>query len=179
MSVKLRVEDITAEAKELSFVEPEQELNRILARGSVNEYRLETPIAVDVAYYRAGTELFFQGVLKAMTRACCARCAEEFELPRERAFHYVLAPRVIGYDRQADLRAEDLEFSLYEGEQVDLTPLIREQMLLALTERPVCREECQGLCPHCGANLNDGDCGCRDEAFDPRLSVLRSIKGRN
>ncbi|MGH8012634.1 MAG: YceD family protein [Candidatus Binataceae bacterium] len=176
--MKLRVEDITAEAKELSFAESEQEVNRILAQGPLVEYRLEASIAVDLSYYRAGTELFFQGELQARTWARCARCAEEFELSRERAFRYVLAPRVIGYDHQADLRAEDLEFSLYEGEQVDLTPLIREQVLLALTERPVCREECQGLCPHCGANLNEGDCGCRDEAFDSRLAALRSLKAR-
>jgi uncharacterized protein len=179
IAMKLRVEDITAEAKEISFGEPEHEINRILASGPLTEYRLERPIAVELAYYRAGTELFFQGTLEGQAQAFCARCVEEFAATRKRRFRYVLAPRAVGYDNQADLRAEDLEFSLYDGEEVDLTPLIREQMLLALTERPLCREDCRGLCPHCGANLNESDCDCRTESFDPRLAVLRSLKGRH
>jgi DUF177 domain-containing protein len=84
----------------------------------------------------------------------------------------------MGYDGQSDLKVEDLEFSYYDGEEVDLTPLIREQTLLALPTRPLCREDCRGLCPRCGANLNQGDCGCPTEAGDPRLSVLRSLTVR-
>jgi uncharacterized protein len=48
--------------------------------------------------------------------------------------------------------------------------------LLALTERPLCRDECRGLCPRCGTNLNERDCGCTTEANDPRLAVLRNLK---
>jgi DUF177 domain-containing protein len=58
-----------------------------------------------------------------------------------------------------------------------LTPLVREQVLLALTDRPLCREDCRGLCPQCGANLNEKVCGCAVEKLDPRLSVLRALKG--
>jgi uncharacterized protein len=176
--VKLRVDDITADAKELSFSEPEGEINRALGLGPIREYRLEGPVSVVLSYYRAGTELFFGGELTAATVASCARCAEEFIAPSGRSFRYVLAPRSIGDDNNADLRAEDLEFSLYDGEEVNLTPLIREQMLLALPTRPLCREDCRGLCPRCGANLNECDCGCVIESPDARLSVLRSIKVR-
>jgi uncharacterized protein len=178
VAVKLRVDDITADAKELAFSEPEGEINRALGLGPIREYRLEGPVSVVLSYYRAGTELFFRGELTAATVATCARCAEEFIAPSDRSFRYVLAPRSIGDERNADLRAEDLEFSLYEGEEVNLTPLIREQMLLALPTRPLCREDCRGLCPRCGANLNEGDCGCVIENADARLSVLRSIKLR-
>jgi uncharacterized protein len=59
-----------------------------------------------------------------------------------------------------------------------LTPLIREQMILALPTRPLCQEDCRGLCPRCGANLNERDCGCNLETGDARLAVLRSIKVR-
>src|ERR1700720_522543 len=176
--VKPRIEDITADAKELSFSEPEGEINRALGLGPIREYHLEGPVNVVLSYYRAGTELFFRGELTAATVASCARWAEEFIAPSGRSFRYVLAPRAIGDDSNGDLRVEDLEFSLYEGEEVNLTPLIREQMLLALPTRPLCREDCRGLCPRCGANLNDGDCGCVIESGDARLSVLRSIKVR-
>ena len=174
--MKLRVDDITAEAREISFAEPEAEINRTLGRGPVNEYRLDRPIQVGLSFYKAGTELFLTGEVEAKATACCARCAEEFKAERRRPFRYVLAPKSIGYDGDAEQRSDDLEFSLYEGDEVDLTPLIREQVLLALTDRPLCQEDCRGLCPQCGANLNESACGCRSERFDPRLAVLRTLK---
>lgn len=174
--MKLRVDDITAEGREISFVEPQQEINRTLARGPLHEYVVRAPLQVSLSYYRAGTEIFISGSLEASTTAACSRCAEEFELPSHRRFRYVLAPRAIGDDKDFALKAEDLEFSFYNGEEVDLTPLVREQALLALAERPLCREDCRGLCPHCGANLNQGDCGCRPAGLDPRFAVLRTLK---
>ncbi len=175
--MKLRIEDITAEAKELSFEEPQGELNRVLETGPVHEFRVEGPIGVKIAYYRAGTELFFSGALHAPTHAVCARCAEEFELDSQRAFRFVLTPRVVGYNDKND--AEDLELSVYEGDEVDLSPLIREQLLLSLPTRPLCREDCRGLCPRCGANLNAGQCGCSAAELDPRLGALRQLKVRS
>ena len=173
--MKLRVDDITAEGREISFAEPQHEVNRTLGRGTLHEY-VKAPLQVSLSYYRAGTDIFITGTLDAATTAACSRCAEECELPSHRRFRYVLAPRAMGEDKDFALKAEDLEFSFYQGEEIDLTPLIREQALLALAERPLCREDCQGLCPHCGANLNQGDCGCSPAGLDPRLSVLRTLK---
>jgi uncharacterized protein len=174
--VKLRIDDITADPKEISFNEPEQDVNHILEKGPIREYRVEGPIGVDVSYYRSGMDLFLSGQIKTRTEATCARCAEEFEAQYDRPFRLVLSPKVAGYGNEKDLRADDLEFSLYEGEDIDLSPLIREQILLALPTRPLCREDCQGLCPRCGSNRNRVQCDCRAESFDPRLEVLRSIK---
>lgn len=174
--MKLRVDDISADTRELSFLEPEQEINRVLGQGTPAEYHLPAAIAVKVSHYRAGTEVFLEGEVSARAGAACARCAEDFATVKSRRFRYVLAPRVVGDDKHPDLRAEDLEFSFYDGEEIDLTPLVREQMLLALGDRPICREDCKGLCPRCGANLNEGACGCRSEAPDPRFAVLRSLK---
>jgi uncharacterized protein len=173
--VKIRIEDITADAKELAFAEPEQEINRVLGQGPIREYHLEGPVRVSVSFYRAGMELFFAGDLKTDTRAVCARCAEEVDVSADRPFRYVLSPKSVGYDGD-DPGAEDLEFSMYEGEEVDLSPLIREQVLLALPTRPLCRDDCRGLCPHCGVNLNRATCDCRVETLDPRLEALRSLK---
>lgn len=174
--MKIRVEDITAEAKQLSFDEPEVELNRILDRGPVREFWVEGPISVTVSYYRAGTELFFMGGLHAITRAVCARCAEEFAAPSDRSFRFVLSPRAIGLGEKNDPGYEDLEFSVYDGGEIDLSPLVREQVLLSLPTRPLCGEQCRGLCPRCGINLNHAQCECSPATGDPRLAVLRAVK---
>lgn len=173
--MKLRIDDITAEAKELGFEEPEAQVNAIFERRPPQEYRIEGPIGVTISYYRAGTDLFFSGKLRAATRAICARCTDEFVWPDERSFRFVLTPRSVGMDSKG-IQDEDLELSLYEGEEIDLGPLICEQFLLSLPTRPLCAEDCRGLCPHCGANLNQAECGCTENSFDQRFAVLRSLK---
>ena len=84
--MKLRLEDITAEAKEVSFAEPEMEINRTLAQGPVRKYHVNAPIAVRLSYYRAGTDLFFAGELKAQTVATCARCERTLTAPTSAHF---------------------------------------------------------------------------------------------
>jgi uncharacterized protein len=70
---------------------------------------------------------------------------------------------------QADVAPEDAE-EIYplSGDQLDLEPLARDAVLLELPLAPLCREECRGLCPTCGANLNEGSCTCSEAARDPR-----------
>lgn len=176
IAVKLRIEEITAEEQELEFRAPEHEVNRLLERGPVCEYRLRQPFAVRLSYYRAGMELFFAGALNAEMSAICARCAEEFQAPSRREFRFVLAPRVLGEGGRRDLATEDLEFSTYAGEEIDLLPLVSEQLLLALPMRPLCAEDCRGLCPRCGANLNSASCACAQASADSRFAVFRSLK---
>jgi DUF177 domain-containing protein len=174
--LKLRVDDITVEAKELAFAEPEAALNRTLAGGPVHEFILTEPVAVTVSYYRAGTELFFNGELRAATIAVCARCAEEFETLNKRSFRYISVPRVIGEHNGRGERVDDLEFAVYDGDEVDLAPMVQEQVLLALAARPLCREECRGLCPQCGLNLNEHQCTCRAGRLDSRMAIVRTLK---
>ena len=174
--MKLKVDDIAAEAKELSFREPEEEVNRLLSRGDGGEWRFKAPIEVELSYYRAGTELFFEGRLAAATGAACARCAEEFEGAIERPFRFIMSPRAIAAEADAPDEPGDGEYAVYDGDEIDLSPLIREELLLALPTRPLCREDCRGLCPRCGTNLNQGECRCPEPAGDPRFAVLRSLK---
>ena len=174
--MKLRIDDITAQVKEIQFVEPEAEVNRLLDQGPIREYRVKRPFSVELSHYRSGMELFFSGSLHAEVTATCARCAEDFSVASDRDFRFVLAPKSLGDLNGKDLNAEDLEFSLYAGEEVDLSPLMREQLLLALPTRPLCQEGCRGLCPQCGVNLNLKSCSCSARKPDPRFEALNSLK---
>jgi DUF177 domain-containing protein len=177
--MKLRVEEITAEAREIAFLEPEEEINRILDTGAFRDCRMSGPISVTMSYYRAGTEVFIEGDLSARITGVCGRCAEEFVGHSARKFRYVLAPKVIGdFADGAALHAEDVEYSQYQGDEIDLSPSIREQVILALPSRALCRDDCRGLCPICGINRNFGSCACARIEPDARLAVLRSFKVR-
>jgi uncharacterized protein len=175
--MKIALDDIKASPKQLSYTEDVEELNARLGR-PVQDYRVMRGLQVDVEYYRAGLELFFTGTLHGEVHGSCARCLEDYAFPFERPFAFVLMPRASGLvshgRERPGLSADDMELSQYEGDEVDLTPLVHEQMILALPTRPLCGEGCRGLCSQCGVDLNTETCGCTAPR-DPRLAVLHGL----
>src|SRR5690606_34908452 len=71
---------------------------------------------------------------------------------------------------------DDADEDVFEGKTIDLDPIYREQLLLALPMNALCEESCQGLCSRCGQNLNDAKCGCDVREVDPRLAALKNVK---
>jgi len=118
----------------------------------------------------AGTDRFyFSGHLAGVARDACRRCLVEVETPVQEDVHLLFAESGGEDDDDPDVypiaaRAHDL----------DLRPAIREEWLLAVPPLVVCKEDCKGLCPHCGADLNAGACSCAP-ARDPRWDALRSL----
>jgi uncharacterized protein len=173
--VRIRLQDIEADEKELTFEEPTEGLNALLAQAPVQDYRFPAPATVEVRCYRSGDELFFSGQVQGTVCGQCARCLELFDFDLVSDFSFVFVPRRAGEGLEDD-EGEEADLSFYEGEEVDLSPSLRERVLLSLPTLPLCREECRGLCPMCGANRNLEVCGCKGETGDPRLAVLRGLK---
>jgi uncharacterized protein len=173
-AVKIPIEQIQESEKSLDFEQETQEVNQALALSNSMDYRFHDPVKVHVDYYRSGNDLFFRGHLAGPLAGTCARCLGSFPLSLERDFALVLKPEPTSGPRDHSDRDEALAF--YRGDEVDLSPLLREEILLALPTRPLCREECSGLCPQCGIDRNAGSCDCATAWTDPRLQVLRSLK---
>jgi len=173
--VKFNVHEIEEVAKERAYDESTAALNDLLGRGEESDYTFELPARVQVEYYRAGQELFFNGQIRGSVSGRCARCVDAYTFELVKEFSLVLVPRR-DLRAEVELNQEDLDLSFYDGDTVDLSPLVREQLLLALPTRPLCGEACKGLCPQCGANLNRQPCQCTTAADDPRLAVLRALK---
>ena len=174
--MKLNVHEIEEDAKRLVFDEPTEGLNDLLVHGEVHDFDFPAAVSVRLDYYRAGQELFFQGRISGTVTGHCGRCLEAYAFPLEVDFHVVLVPKTDDLTPAAELSDEELDLSVYEGEVVDLAPLLREQVILALPTRPLCDDGCKGLCPGCGVNLNVERCRCAAAVGDPRLAVLRNIK---
>lgn len=172
--MKFHVRDIEEAAKELRYDEPTRDLAQLLA-APVSDFQLPATLTVQLTYYRAGADLFFQGTVEGEVTGCCSRCLEEYAFPLVVNFSFVFTPHHEGQDDR-EIEEDDTDLSYYAGEEVDLSPLLREQVLLALPTRPICRDSCAGLCPHCGVNRNTTTCDCREERGDPRLAVLKTIK---
>lgn len=165
----IRVADLKEEARQLEFVEPASALNsQVDASRGADDQHFDRDLAVVAEIYRSEHDVFFQGSVDGSVLAVCARCLEEFERPLHRDFRFVILPRPA-----ADDDAEDDEgVGHYSGEDIDLSPLVREQALLALDSIPLCSESCRGLCAGCGANLNREECGCGDSARGPMAAQL-------
>ena len=173
--MRLRVRDIEETAKELIYDESTSELNPLLEHGPVHDFAFVGPAAVQLRYYRSGQELFLGGEIRARVVGQCARCLESFEFSHAPRFAFMLVPRE-GRWAEEDLADGGGDLAWYEGEEIDVSPMLRERMLLALPTLPLCREGCAGLCAQCGRNLNDGACTCAAAVGDPRLAVLRTLK---
>jgi uncharacterized protein len=134
--------------------------------------------------------ILLEGRFTLDAKAECRRCLGPVAVKVPVQFHLDL----VDSGRIADLtpsgRAEDDENApvagsfapeeadevFFSGKEIDLFPVLQEQLLLALPLYVTCREECQGLCQVCGANLNEGECGCERKPLDPRLAALKDIK---
>ena len=119
----------------------------------------------------------FSGRIRTSARLPCSRCLEDYSLPLDLPFDllYTTAPdAAAGADNRID---EDMVTRIhYDGARIDLRALLSEQLYLGLPLKPLCRPDCLGLCPHCGTNLNTGDCACAEERTeDPRLRVLKNL----
>ncbi|OLD18693.1 MAG: hypothetical protein AUI85_04510 [Acidobacteriales bacterium 13_1_40CM_3_55_5] len=109
----------------------------------------------------------------------CARCLEPVVQPVARNFDLLYRP--LGVDagqKELSVTTTEAEVSYYQGEGLLLEDAVREQVLLALPLKVICREDCKGLCPHCGKNLNTEQCSCAEPLEDPRWSALKEIRNK-
>lgn len=155
-------------------------------------FRPVAPAPGSVRLTKVGPDVLIKGAYQLTVQTDCKRCAEDTELNLPVQFTVNLVPAKKVYvaeeDDSADLK-DDLgskeagTFGLdaadqetFDGRTIDLDPILREQVLLALPMDAVCREDCKGLCPQCGQNLNEKKCGCDPKVIDPRLAALKNFK---
>ncbi len=122
-------------------------------------------------------DILVRGHLEGELTLSCGRCLEPYAAPLETDFDLLMAPGPweVGAEEE-ELTPQDLDQDFYNGENVDLEAVIREQIILTVPLKPLCREDCRGLCPVCGANLNLETCGCKVEKNDSPLANLVKLK---
>jgi len=128
-----------------------------------------------------GQTVHVQGHLSAAVSLECGRCLERFSLPLEQDLDLFFLRHE--EDRQlpedeVELSERDMVVAYYQNDQVDLGEIVREHVFLTIPMRRLCREDCQGICPTCGANRNTTQCSCSDDSIDPRLMPLKQLLDR-
>lgn len=124
-------------------------------------------------------DIRLRGRVTAGLELQCARCLEAVPQNVDRKFELLYRP--LGVDAGRDelsVTDAEAEIGYYQGEGILLEDVLREQLLLALPLKTVCREDCKGLCPRCGKNLNQEQCSCTVPMEDPRWEALKDIRSR-
>jgi len=135
---------------------------------------LDSPLHVKAKVSKAADKFLVQGRIRGGLRIRCDRCLEPFHRELESEFHVALVfPREGSGQVEIELLDEDLEVDFIKGDQIDLDDIVREQIYLTLPMSAVCSEHCRGLCPVCGANLNERSCRCRSAEGHPAFPTLR------
>lgn len=116
------------------------------------------------------------GDINAKVRLNCSRCLKEFELPLESTFvnYYERRP---SREKEKELRPEDIDVNYLKADELDTDELLLGQISLEVPMQPLHSEACKGLCPKCGADLNQGECGCsKDEKTSSKFAKLKDFK---
>jgi uncharacterized protein len=145
-----------------------------------SEYRVAGPVALVLDVQKLGAEAFgVTGRVSGRLEMDCSRCLEPFEVPVDASFELRYVPQTENTgEGEREIGDDDLTTAFYREGMLDLIDLMREQFVLALPMKPLCREDCRGLCAACGTNLNKGQCDCTPHWEDPRLAALKSLLPR-
>lgn len=118
-----------------------------------------------------------EGEIVADVEIECSRCLQpanqKMTIPYSVSY---ITPEHYTEEKETELSEDDLQVSIFDGSQIDINELIREQILLNLPEQSFCTEDCKGLCQQCGANRNLIDCNCDEKEIDPRWAALKNLK---
>ena len=143
-------------------------------------YQIVAPVELEFDIHKDKDKFRLEGHLRTELELPCSRCLDPYRLAVDADFDQRYLPAsAASTDPDREVQEDDLETSYYSDDQIDLAELMREQFYLALPMKPLCRDECRGLCPHCGTNLNTGACDCSPVWDDPRLAALKAIKEKN
>ena len=139
-------------------------------------YRIVAPVDLAFEIHKNKDKFRMVGTVATELELPCSRCLDTFRLPIAAPFDVRYLPAAVAStDVEREVDDEDLETSYYRNGTIDLRELLREQFYLALPMKPLCREECRGLCAQCGTNLNTGTCDCTPVWEDSRLAALKGL----
>ncbi len=134
-------------------------------------------IQVDVRIQESGEEYFCQGTVKASVNVECSRCLNGFDKEIESTIDFIACAESLhaDVDEKDVLDSEDYAYFVGGDIKADISDILRQAIILSLSLKPLCSDDCQGLCSQCGINLNEQSCSCETEQIDPRWESLKEL----
>lgn len=170
--MRIERENLEGGKGDFAHVYQPEELNPIDER-----VRLTEPAAVTGKIRLSGNEVLVNGHIETRAQVECDRCLQPVEAPvsADFALEYITGS---DYESRevAELAEAEMSVSVFDGESIDVDEIVKEQILLAVPTRMLCREDCKGICPECGIDRNTGECTCVADDIDPRWAALKNLK---
>jgi uncharacterized protein len=175
--MRIRVDEIPESGRFLHLHWDEERLGRFLAPDDPFELELVRPVNVDLEINRRPDHVHVEGTIQGVLRLVCHRCLEPFEWNLNEPVDVYLVPAPpVETQEEVELEAEELDYDFFDGEVIEVDQLIAEQIFLSIPFKVLCSEDCRGLCPRCGANLNLEPCKCRKDTGDSPFAGLTALK---
>jgi uncharacterized protein len=138
---------------------------------------LDSPLEVHIGISKVGNKYALDGRFSGHFQIICDRCLEPYHRDLDTDFRLLLAFPPSDTDQsELELLEEDLSVDFITGEELDLDDVVKGQIYLSLPMKSICREDCSGLCPICGTNLNMDKCGCQKQNTHSDFSKLKNLK---
>ncbi len=181
--MRVHVDAIRENGMQVEFaLDPSQD-EGLSAVEKSGEARFRGPVAARLTLFPLSDTIEVRGELEVGLVLTCARCLAEFERDLHCDLFCAYAPRPAERRQPTagdlELSTDDVGLIFFEGRTIDTAEAVREEILAALPYRALCRPDCRGLCPRCGANLNLETCACAAERIDPRLADLARLTGQS
>jgi uncharacterized protein len=178
--LKINVRNIPEDGLKIHFEKEEDWHRRVLGPEQGSEKGMDfslKPTTIDGLATRVGDTVTLGLKVQTSIDIQCGRCLEPLIIPVNSEFKYTLTPAPEEAEStEIEVSLDEVNVGYYQEDEMDLEPIVLEQIVLQIPIKPLCREECKGLCPQCGADLNVETCDCRTNAGDLRLAVLKNFK---
>ena len=169
--MRIELENLEGSKGDFAHVYQPDELNPVDERVS-----LIAPAAVNGKIRLSGNEVFVNGHVETRAQVECDRCLKPVELPVNVDFTLeYISDSDYELSQAVELTEEEMSVSVFDGSAIDVDEIVKEQILLAVPTRVLCREDCKGICPECGADRNTGECNCVTNDIDPRWAALKNL----
>ena len=176
--MKLRIDDIPSSGLDLKLVLNKDWLKNVSEDDCELECMFVAPISLDLRVTKSERDIFVHGHVTTNLVMNCSRCLKDFDCSRTSDFKYIFSPAEDNcVPDDLELSREDLEFSFYRGEEIDISHVVLEQIILTIPLQPLCHHSCRGLCYRCGKDLNKETCKCSEkEISNIRFAKLQDFK---
>ena len=169
--MEIKVADIPAEGLEIELLEAAEGIESLGA-----DTRLSSSVKAGFALRKVGATVYLAGRFEAVLELACSRCGKAFLHDAASELKLDLNPlESAATEEERELQPGDLEVEFYKNGVIETAEFLREQLLLQVPMKPLCKDDCKGLCQYCGQDLNEGQCGCEPPAGHPGLAGLKDL----
>jgi uncharacterized protein len=177
--MEIRIEQLKARPRKVVFadsVDSFPALHELVAAGAVS---FRGDIRAELVAELIGALVEVEGTLSFTVVLPCSRCLQSaeqrLEVPLVLSFSRQ-SPQVNVSDEECELTEDEVGLIVFDGDTIDLRSPLEQELLMAVPQHPLCRDDCPGLCPVCGVDLNQQQCGCSSPQFHGALAALKNFK---